>query len=410
MLTTWLTDLALAARNIARTPRRSLMSLSAIAAGVIAMILTGGFIEWNLWFGRESVIHSQLGHFRVFRPGYMDSGFADPFKYLLPSQGPELAFLEAAPHVIAVAPRLSFSGLASVGETSLSFLGEGLDPTKETLLARAVEVVAGKDLSTEDPRGVVLGEGLANNIGAKVGDTIVLLATTASGSTNAVEGTVRGVFSTVMKGYDDSVIRMPIAFAGSLLRTTGAHSWAVVLSGTEQLDGTMKSVRTRLSPEQFEVVPWDRLSDFYNKVAALYARQLGVVKLIIAVVIVLGISNTMMMSVMERTSEIGTALALGRRQGAILRSFLLEGVLVGLAGGIAGLVIGMVFAQAISAIGIPMPPSPGMTRGFVAGIRVTPALVLEGLVLSVLSALIASIYPAWRASRMNIVNALRVGR
>ena len=131
-------------------------------------------------------------------------------------------------------------------------------------------------------------------------------------------------------------------------------------------------MRAKFDYGQFEIVPWIKLSDFYNKVAALYERQFGLVRLIIAAVIVLGITNTMMMSVLERTSEIGTALAIGRKRSAILRGFVLEGGLLGIAGGVVGLVTGLLLAHAISAIGIPMPPSPGMSRGFVAGITITP--------------------------------------
>ncbi len=410
LLRVWAIDVSMSVRNIARTRRRSILAMSAIGAGVIAIVLAGGFIEWTLWFGRESVIHSQLGHFRVFRPGYLESGFADPYRYLLPAQSAEFRALATMPHVEAVAPRLSFSGLASVGDTTLSFLGEGLDPVKERLLSRAVEIVEGNDLSADDEKGVVLGEGLASNLGAKPGDRIVLLVTSPTGGVNAIEAHVRGTFSTIMKAYGDSAIRLPITLANELTRSSGAHSWAVVLTDTDDLESVLESVRPKLDPKRYEIVPWIRLSDFYNKVSALYERQFGLIKLIIAAVIVLGITNTMMMSVLERTREIGTSLALGRRRSAILRAFVIEGALLGVIGGLSGLAIALILAHIISSIGIPMPPSPGMSHGFVAGIRVTAILAAESVGLVVASTLIASVYPAWRASRMNIVDSLRVGR
>ena len=157
--------------------------------------------------------------------------------------------------------------------------------------------------------------------------------------------------------------------------------------------------------------PGAQLADFYNKTVALFSRQMGVVKPIIAIIIVLSISNTMTMSVMERTVEIGTAMALGIRRRRILGLFLLEG---GLAGrhrwNLIGVTLGYLLASAISAIGIPMPPAPGMSRGFIAGIIVTPGIVFEALLLALSTTLIASIYPAWRASRLVIVDALRHNR
>jgi putative ABC transport system permease protein len=117
-----------------------------------------------------------------------------------------------------------------------------------------------------------------------------------------------------------------------------------------------------------------------------------------------------MMSVLERVGEIGTAMALGVTRGQILRQFLTEGALVGALGGAIGVGIGTVLAYAISAIGIPMPPPPGMGRGYIAEIMVTPRLALEALGLAVATTLAASVYPAWKAARLVIVDALRFNR
>jgi putative ABC transport system permease protein len=133
-------------------------------------------------------------------------------------------------------------------------------------------------------------------------------------------------------------------------------------------------------------------------------------KIIIALVVIFSISNAMVMSVLERTSEIATAMALGVRRGRVLFRFLLEGLFVGLSGGLAGLALGLALGAAISAIGIPMPPPPGMARAFVGEILVTPSLASDALLLAAITALIASFYPAWKASRLVIAEALRQGR
>jgi putative ABC transport system permease protein len=135
-----------------------------------------------------------------------------------------------------------------------------------------------------------------------------------------------------------------------------------------------------------------------------------VMKLIIALVVMLSISNTMMMAVMERIDEIGTAMALGVRSARVLVRFLAEGLFIGLIGSIAGVALGYITAAGISTVGIPMPPPPGMARSFVGEILVTPRLVFDAVVLALLTALLASAYPAWKASRMVIADALRHGR
>jgi len=132
-----------------------------------------------------------------------------------------------------------------------------------------------------------------------------------------------------------------------------------------------------------------------------------VVELIIAMVIILSISNTMTMNVLERTSEIGTCLAIGRRRLQILRQFVYEGLTIGLIGGALGVLVGWLLAALISWIGIPMPPPPGMTEGYTGAIMLTPGLAAQAFVLALATTLLASIYPAWRASRMEIVDALR---
>jgi putative ABC transport system permease protein len=113
---------------------------------------------------------------------------------------------------------------------------------------------------------------------------------------------------------------------------------------------------------------------------------------------------------MERTGEIGTVMALGVTRAQVLRRFLAEGVVFGLLGGILGSLLGLGLAVAISAQGIPMPPPPGMSEGYLGRILVTWELLLSAVTLAVLTTLAASIYPAWKASRLMIVDALRHNR
>jgi putative ABC transport system permease protein len=138
--------------------------------------------------------------------------------------------------------------------------------------------------------------------------------------------------------------------------------------------------------------------------------QIGVINFIIAIIIVLSISNTMMMNVLERTSEIGTCLAVGRSRRQILRQFLYEGTTIGLIGGALGVLLGWLLATAISWVGIPMPPPPGMSQGYTGRIMFTGELGVKAFALALSTTLVASLYPAWKASRMGIVDALRHSR
>lgn len=402
-------DLWLAVRNILRQGRRSTIGLGAVAAGVVALLLASGFFEWNYDAMREMTIRARIGHIQVIQRGYLNSGMAEPFAFLIPEISEDRKRIEAFPQVDTVAPRLVFNGLISIGDSTVSFLGEGVDPARERKLSGALVIRAGEDLSEQDGTGVILGEGLAQNLGAKVGQSVVLLANTSSGGINAVEAHVRGVFATITKAYDDYAVRVSLKTAQRLLRVSGVHTWLVLLQRTSQTDDVLDRMRTSLSSTQLELVPWHETSvaDFYNKTVELFSKQVLVVKIMIAVIIVLSISNTMMTNVRERVSEIGTCMALGDRRLTILRRFLAEGAVMGLFGGLIGAVVGIGLARLISWVGIPMPPPPGMASSYIAGILVTPGLVLDAIALSVITAFLAGLYPAWKASSMSIVDALR---
>jgi len=407
--TIWL-DLSLAYRNIVRQRRRSAVAIGAISFGITALIVASGFIEWIFMDFRESTINAQLGHLQIVKPGYHDSGKADPYAFLLPSEVPQLEETGNAGAIKVVAPRLSFSGLISHKEATLSFIGEGVDPRAEAAFGNGLQISSGSNLAADDRKSVIVGEGLARNLGVSVGDTVVLLANTATGGTNAVELSVRGLFSTVTKAYDDAALRIPIETARTLLRSNGSHVWIVLLNKTADTDRVMASLQARLGNQGMEVVPWYQLAEFYNKTAQLFTKQIQGIKLIIAMIILLSISNTMTMTVIERIGEIGTAMALGVRRSGILRMFLSEGLLLGCFGGVVGVLMGVGMAALISSIGVPMPAPPGMAHGYIGEVLVTPRIAVEALLLAIATTVLASIYPAWKASRQAIVDALRFNR
>lgn len=404
-----MTSLRIAARNLARNRRRGVAALLTIGIAVVAMVLSEGFVQWIFWAMREGTIRSQLGHIEVVRPGYFETGTADPFAYIIGDRAPERAEIEQTPDVSVVAPRLSVAGLVSHGDATISFVGDGVDPAKERELSKAFRIVRGHDLTGVGAGEVILGQGLARNLGVEPGATVALLANTSSGGINAVEATVAGEFTTANQAYDDAALRLPIGLAQSLLRVRGAHVWLVLLDETERTDARLEQFRARFpqSSHRLQFVPWYSRADFYNKTVALFSRQMGVLRAIIAVIIVLSISNMLAMSVMERTGEIGTLLAIGFRRREILVQFALEGLLLGIAGGVAGALVGCALAEIISAVGIPMPPPPGMTEGYSAAIRLTASGVAQAFAIGFLTTVVAGLYPAWKASRLPIVDSLR---
>ena len=375
-----------------------------------ALIVANGFIDWIMFKHRETTITSQFGHIQVSRKGYFEEGMADPFGYLLPKSSPVQDVIERLPELRVLGRRLAFSGLVSKGDETVSFVAEGVEPDKEQILSSSLRIPKGANLSADDPNGIILGLGLAANLGIDVGDTVVLMANTATGSVNAVECRVRGFFATMSKAYDDVALRVPLTIAHRLLKVDGAHTWALLLTETEQVAPTLRTLRQRFANEGLVFTEWIELADFHVKAVSLLAKQAGVMRVIIAVIIVLSIFNTMMMSVMERTGEIGTAMALGLTRRGILRMIVVEGAMLGIVGGLLGLALGTLLAWVISRIGIPMPPPPGQSWGFLGEVMVTGRLAADAFLLAVGSTLVASIIPARTASGMVIVDALRFNR
>ena len=414
-------NLRLAVLNLFRQRARSSISLVAIVFGEVALLLSGGFIAWNLYGMRTATIYSLLGHIQIARPKYFTEGVADPFAYLLPDDSKQLDMVRSLPEVKVVMPRLTFAGLASHGETTVSFVAEGIDPEKEEQknrlvsereISRFVTVSKGQSLSTSDPKGVILGEGLAANLGVDIGEKVVLLVSTPSGSLNAVEASVRGLFFTLSKAYNDMALRLPIQLARELLRISGSHVWTIMLGKSEDTDRVVAQLRraTALRSPALEIRPWHQMADFYNKTEQLYDSQMRVLYVIIGLMVVLSIANLMMMSVMERTGEIGTLMAVGTRRNKVMLMFLQEGMVLGVIGSLTGLAIGLILARVISMVGIPMPPAPGMSHSFTAEILVTPRLAATSALTAFGTVLLASMYPAWKASRLVIVDALRHNR
>lgn len=402
-------NLLIAARNLARNRRRALAALLTVAVGATSLMLADGFIQWIFWAMRESTIQSQLGHVQAMRPGYLSAGAANPYAYVLPENSPQRNAIESTPGVKLVAPRLAVTGLISHGETTIAFVADGVDPQKEAELSKSLRIAEGRNLAGATAKEVILGRGLASNLNVKPGATVALLANTAGGGINAVEAKVAGIFVSTNQAYDDSALRLPIGLAQSLLRVNGAHAWLVLLEDTERTDDYLAQFRARFPAptNKLEFVPWYQQADFYNKTVALFSQQMNVLRLIIGSIIVLSISNILVMNVLERTGEIGTLLAIGFKRKKILHLFAIEGLLLGLVGASLGLVAGYGLAELISAIGIPMPPPPGMEEGYTGEIRITLNVMMNAFLVAFITTALAGLYPAWKASRLQIINALR---
>ncbi len=408
----------IAVRNVFRNRIRSFITILAIAFGSSSLIIAGGFFEDTFMRMREGVIHSHLGHIQINLAGYELKGSTAPFDYLIEEPQEIIDLIESVNHVELVTPRISFYGLISTGENTVSVLCQGIVPEAEAQLniiknmkppSKGFEIQAGKDLNKDDLYDMIIGRGLSNNIGGKIGDSLVIMAQTTGGSINAYDINLKGEFFTASKEFDDRAVRMPLETAKSLVRTKGVQTLVVLLEKTEQTELVKNELKTLFKTKNLnlELKSWDELAEFYNKTVELYSRQFFVLKLIIMAIVILSIFNAINMSIRERTREIGTIMAIGYLRSDIMKQFLLEGIIIGFVGGLFGIFLGSASAYIISIFGIPMPPPPGSTIGWTAMIKIVPDLLITSFLISIGSSLISSFYPAYTASRLQITDALR---
>jgi putative ABC transport system permease protein len=398
-------------RNILRHKRRSLVTLLSVSSGVIAVILFAGFIEANYRGLRESVIRSQYGHLQIYKRGYEQHHRQAPDKYrLTPDEVSQVqAILAASPRHVVSSRRLEFTGLLGNDRLSQAAVVRGVDADAESLINSALTVITGKDLDSARPDGVLLGEGLALAVNAKVGDQFTFVTSTVDGLMNAVDVRVEGVFRSFAKEYDDRAMMMGMALSQKALNTSGVDGVVLLIDETQALPGVVQSVSAQFAAAglQVEYREWFRLATFYQKVVDLYDGFFAFVVIVIALVILFSVANTMMIAVLERTVEIGTLRALGTRARAIVYQFAVEALLLSFVSALAGIVLANLIAQGITAAEIMMPPPPGSSRGYPLRIATVPGAWGIALASVMVIALAAAWFPARNASRKAIVDALR---
>jgi putative ABC transport system permease protein len=466
-----MTTLNIAARNITRNYRRSLMTISAIAVGTMSMLLFGEFVS-QIFVSLETQNVTRSGHIALFRSGYFNYGAGNPAAYgirdyqdVIGLMG-EDAFLK--PLINVVTPTINLFGIAGNfdAESSKTFVGLGVIPADYNIMHRWDEhhlklgTTAGDiSLNEKDESHGFIGAGLARILGLcetlKLGDCperqrgdqetvqtksgrnkrdfsgleeeakqtnsdagngpaprLDLLAATANGAPNVVNFYVDKAIVQGIKEYDDSFVIMNFNLAQKLLFGRGekkAVSIVLQLHQTEDIPVARARLEKLIKDKglDLETRELTELQPFYKQAVGMFLAIFSFISIVMAVIVLFTVVNTMSMSVMERTQEIGTLRAMGVKRKGIAVQFVLEGILLGLIGATVGIVIGSVAGEIINHAGLTWHP-PGQAYP-------TPLLVrtkgvghlLFGIWTGLgVMATIAAWIPARRAARMKIVDAL----
>jgi putative ABC transport system permease protein len=396
-----MTAFSLAWRNVVRQRRRSLLMIAVVTFGFAAFALAGGFIAQSFEALREGTIRS-VGDLQIVDRRAVAQSEEATLEFGIHDAKRARTIARRDPAVSAVLPRIDFVGLATNGTRSVPFLGVGVDPGPEAAATLAY-------LSGDGGDGIVLGTGLASALGVKPGDRVTLMATTPDGSLNALDGIVAGLADVRIKELNDRYLAGGIGLVSRLLQSGETVSKLVVfLKPHSDEDGAAARLAKALQAAGYPIVirRWQELAVFYGQVKLLYIGIFGFVGAVLVVIVILSAAIVMTMAVTERTREIGTLRALGTRPAGVLRMFLAEGAVIALGGCAAGVVLALVIRAILNASGLVLPPPPGATHGMPINVKLYPLAYAAGLVAMVVTMGIASFFPARRASRVAIVDAL----
>jgi len=418
----------IAVRNLARFGRRTLLTSTLITLGIVSVLLfvsvAGSFKAMII----GQITDSVLGHVEVHRKGYVASIDSLPLNLNMPAMaaGRAEVALNKLDTVEAYSSRIKLGAMFSNFTETTAIRINGIDPEAEVATTPMLpgRIIEGSKEGPVLRRGeILIPVLLARGMKVKVGDTIVLVATNREGSVNGKTLTVRAILESVSgpSGRDGYV---HIADARELLRMKDGEvsEIAVRLKNPADLDHVQAQLRQELTGmagkgggsdragtapagggTALEVHTWADLSPFAS-IARMIDLLTLFIKIMLVSIVLVSIMNVMVMAVYERIREIGTISAIGTPPRRILSLFLAEGLLLGVGGTALGTVIALAVIYALNVWKITF--NFGMQQGLVLSPSIRPIDVVIVAAMVVVVALLASLQPAWKASRMDPVTAL----
>jgi putative ABC transport system permease protein len=408
--------LKLAARNLLRYQRRTLLTTLLIVLGVLAVLL---FVSVSGSFKRlivGQITDSMLGHVEVHRRGYVASIDNLPLNLnMTPAMAARVDdALKKMDSVEAWSPRLKFGAMFSNFTETTSIRLNGVDPAREAatcplMLKRFLQ--GAPDGGLVERGKVLIPDILATGMKIKVGDTVVLVATNLDGSVNGKTFIVQGVLDSVTgPGGRDGYINLDDA--RELLRMNDAEvsEIAIRLKNPQKIAAAAAAIRDALAGvtdkqgrPALEVHTWDQLTPFAS-IASMIDLLTLFIKVMLVGIVLISIMNVMVMAVYERIREIGTIAAIGTRPRRILTLFMTEGLLLGVVGAAIGTALSLAGIYALNAARLSFSFA---RQQFTLAPTIGAGEVLVVSVTVIVVAVLASLQPAWKASRMDPITALR---
>jgi ABC-type lipoprotein release transport system permease subunit len=399
--------LKMAFRDLGRNRRRSFFSALAVGGGLALLILMSSVVQGEMGSALESAINLQTGHIQIRAATYNENKSSLKWEDLVANPDEIANKIAAFDQVKAATPRLYASGFLSSGTQSAGAKITGIDPLSPASDPFREGVISGDYLSPDDRDAILIGKPMAEKLNLKVGDHVSLSLNTADGDVQDQTFVVKGIYTTNTYSFDSATVFLPLAKAQALTRTENHASTIYVLLKDTALTDTV--VPALSVPPNLEIKTWKDLNALFVEYETFAQSYIAIFYMIILAISASVIINTLIMSVYERTREIGILSAIGMRGGRILMLFLTESSMLAIGGVIMGLIIGVAGTLYFNINGfyIGNMGLSGMAIADTIYAKLTLNNLINLTIMSFVVTMLAGLYPAVMASRMEPVAALR---
>lgn len=411
--------LKLSARSVGRNVRRSVLTAAAMALGLALLIFSraladGGHEQWI-----DSAVRLGTGHVAVQAPEYLETNRlehhlgADATRRVTEA----LAEPEIQRRILRWTPRLAVMGLASSAASALPVRIEGVDPEREAAFSDLERHrTEGRYLEPGDRLRAFVGAEFARRLELRVGSRFVLTAQGASGEVESQLMRVAGIFSTGVQEMDESFIHVPIETMRTWLDAPGAVTTvAVLLPSSRDTEAVVRALEARLGgAEGIRVLSWREASPDLDSAVRIDDYGDYVFHTILFAIVALAILNAVMMSVLGRKREFGILQALGLTGPETGLVVFGEGLFLTAASGIVGMILGAIVTWGVFGDGLDfsamMENQMELGGGVINPVIVPefhPGQILVSLLFIVVIGTLASLYPAFRAARLDVAEAMK---
>jgi ABC-type lipoprotein release transport system permease subunit len=406
-----LTYLALALRNLIRNRRRTTITLLTMIFGIATLTLLSAMNDGWLNQMKTNFILSFTGHLQIHAKGFEAS---QNLRDRMDDPDEATRLMSSIPEIVAWTERIRTSGLASVSGSSSGVQIMAVDPEQETWVTSMDQgVKEGHWIRPGIRSDLLLGRTIAQNLGAKVGDRVILMTQRPSGEMVSEVFFLRGILETGAPQIDRTLALITLDAAQQWLQMGNAVTDIVIRAdGHEQTHLLYRAFVQQLSGLKYEIMPWQELDPMVRQWLE-FSDAYGLVVLFVVILLVLTeILNTMLISLHERQKELGMMVAIGTNRRQVFMMLLLEAVLLILIGAILGYLVGSLIVMSLSDSGIDLTGYANAFEFFymdpIIHPQLTRASALKILTATLAAALLAGLYPAWKATRLSLSQALRI--